>query len=226
MIRALLGCVALAAMLTALPAVAHADSVPYPDRAQWDREDNDPTHQAGWRKQSHRMLETHMRAWAWGGQIAPLLTGATLLGLGGGLEAANGTGYVLLYFALPMGLASWAMSLGIWPTFAVAFDIVNSNSNLRYAIARFRKQQAVNAWTALGLGLLATLLTALAPATAGVTAFLGGMAFAPIPFLGHASVAYGVFAKQLEARHGDDGTYHRFRGASVTVGLGSFVVRF
>lgn len=226
MIRALLGCVALVAMLAAGPRVARADSLPDPDRAQWDREDADSPRSQGWRKQAHLMLETHMQSWGFGGQIGPVLTGATLAAIGAGLEVASGSGYVLLYFALPLGIGSWAMSLGIWPTFLAAYEIVNTSASARFAAARFRHHQKLCAYTALGLGILATVLTPLAAVTAGVTAFLAGVAFAPIPFLGHASVAYGVFAKQLEAR-AKGGRYHRsFGDPTVSIGPGSLLVRF
>ncbi len=204
MTRALATLAAVLAIAGALlPAAALADELPPEAVEQWDREDTDTVQRQHWKRTARAMLEPDVEGWLLG-NLLPVATGATLV-LGGGIvDAASGgfgSGYIMLYPALFLGVSSFVMSWGIWPCFAVAFDIIERAGGPSMAIDMLKRNAKIAAWSALAFGLAATGLALLAFAWYPFAVAAGIAAFCT-PFLGHAGTAYGVWAKRFERNLG------------------------
>jgi len=223
-------CLGLLLALTLLPAVAMADRLPDDDTARWDLEDQDSEQHFSWRRGAYRLLDEHMTAWGWGAQLGPVLAASTLVGVGAALEVTSGTGYVLLYMALPVGASTMLLSFGIWPAFSVAGSIIGSSSTEGAAIRMLLTHAKIAAYTTLGLGLLATIAVIVGAAAGSSGPVIGGaIVAAGLPYVGAAAIGYNTIARILDARRRSGEGRHRFARAPrvrVEAGPGSVVIRF
>jgi hypothetical protein len=224
--RLLLAGLALVVGLAAFPATAHADELPDEVLDAWDREDQDSTRPTGWRRGAYGVLGTHMRIWGVGAQIVPLALASTLLGVGVGLFASNVaiTGYVLAYIGLPMAVSTVFGASAMWPTFELIRFIISSSRSSSRAIGKLLATARATAWTALALAIVATIAAVLAFPTDGVTGIIAVGAAIPLPYLAFAAIAENAIGQQLLRRRRD--RYGRFREPSLSVGVGSLIIRF